>query len=141
VDSGGNVDLACMDGTQAIPRGSSFTELSGYHADCNQGNRQGGPCNAAISRFCNALGQTTGFGPVENYADNATIVCTPQATVLNAYYSILSGYDPECNASLRWGFACNHAIHEWCRDQGFETGHGPLENNGDLAVVACMGVL
>ena len=120
---------------------TTFSELSTFHGGCHGGNRQGPDCNAAISRLCGARGLGTGFGPVENAGDDATIVCTPNATVLEGSYAVLSGYDAGCGAyAERAGAACSRAIHLWCRDQGFETGHGPLENTGDLAVVACMGV-
>jgi hypothetical protein len=140
VDSS-SVELACLDETQATVIGATFTELSGYHYGCNVGERQGGACNAAISRLCGALGLTTGFGPFENSGDYATIACTPAATVYNGSYAELSGYDAGCNTATRVGASCNHAIHQWCRAQGHETGHGPLENFDDLAVIACLGVL
>lgn len=137
-----DLSIACLDDTQATVIGTSFTELSGYHYGCNINERQGGACNAAISRMCGALGLNTGYGPVENSGDAATIVCTPAATVYNGSYTTLSGFDGGCNAtSGRTGAACNHAMHEWCRSIGHATGHGPLENSGDLAVVACLGVL
>ncbi|MEQ1503592.1 MAG: DUF1592 domain-containing protein [Myxococcota bacterium] len=141
VTLGVDTELTCLDATQGVVLQSTFTELSGYHGDCNTGSRQGGACNAAISRLCGGRGYTTGFGPVENSGDAATIVCTPLATVFDGSYSTLSGFDPTCNASTRWGSGCNHAIHAWCRTMGYESGHGPLENSGDLAVVACVGVL
>lgn len=136
------VDLACLDETEATVVASSFLELSGHHAECNASNRQGGPCNAAISRMCGARGLGTGYGPVENSGDTATVVCTPGAVIYDGSYATLSAFDPGCNDTFgRTGAACNHAMHEWCRSIGHATGHGPLENSGDLAIVACLGVL
>lgn len=137
-----DTDLACLDASEGVVQGTTFTELATYHWPCDGVTRQGPDCNAAISRLCSARGLGTGFGPVENYNDDATIVCTPNATVLNGSYAVLATYGGGgCNASPeRAGASCNRAIDAWCRDQGFETGHGPLENSGDLAVVACMGV-
>jgi hypothetical protein len=136
-----DLDLSCLDGAEAAVMGTTFTALSGWHPDCHGASRQGGACNAAIHRMCATTGLVTGFGPVENSGDDASVVCTPGATVFEGSYATLSGFDSGCNASTRVGAACNHAMHEWCRSQGFATGHGPLENSGDLALVACLGVL
>ena len=135
------LEVSCLDATEAELVNTTFTTLSGHHDGCTIDTRQGGACNAAIHRMCGASGQVTGFGPVENSGDDATVVCTPQAVVLDGSYSTLSTYDAGCNATTRIGVACNHAMHEWCRSQGYATGHGPLENFDDYAAVACMGVL
>jgi hypothetical protein len=136
----GDVTMTCLDATQAIPTNSTFTELSAYHDGCNQGYRQGGACNAAISRLCGARGQSTGYGPVENSGDAATIVCVPTAVPLNSSYTELSALDAGCNQGTRWGAQCDRAIHDWCVGAGYRSGFGPLENSGDLAIVACVGV-
>jgi len=133
-------EVSCLDSSEAEVIGGSFTALSGQHPDCSSTNTHGGPCNAAISRDCASRGLTTGYGPVENSGDTAVYVCTPEADVLNATYTELLTYEPTCDgATERWGWYCSTAIHEWCIDQGYTTGHGPLENSGDLAVVACLG--
>jgi hypothetical protein len=66
------------------------------------------------------------------------VVCVPGATVLDGSYAALSAEDGGCDASTRWGAACDRAIHAWCVGQGFASGFGPLENSGDLAIVACV---
>lgn len=132
--------VTCLDDTRADVVGTSFTELSGFHYGCNAGYRQGGACNAAISRLCSSRGLGTGYGPVENAGDAATVVCVPGATVLESSYSALSGLGGGCDGGSRWGAACDRAIHEWCVGQGYGSGFGPLENSGDLAIVACVGV-
>jgi hypothetical protein len=135
-----DLSVTCLDDTQALPTATTFSELSTHHDGCNAGYRQGGACNAAISRFCASRGQGTGYGPVENSGDDATVVCVPTATVLESSYSALSGLDAGCNQGTRWGAACDRAIHDWCGQEGYRSGFGPLENNGDLAIVACVGV-
>ncbi len=135
-------EVVCLDASEAVVVNGSFSALSGQHPDCSAAAPHGGPCNAAIHRSCAASGLTTGYGPVENSGDTAVYVCTPEATVMNASYAELLGYEPYCDGfTERWGWYCSSAIHAWCQDQGFESGHGPLENSGDLAVVACMGAL
>jgi hypothetical protein len=137
----GEGTLACLDGAQAAVVTTSYSELSLHHGGCRQGNRFGPDCNAAISRFCAAQGMATGYGPVENSGDVAVIACNPQASVYNTSYRELSAYEGSCNGSNeRMGERCDEAFHRFCRALGHRTGHGPLENSGDVAVAACLGV-
>jgi hypothetical protein len=133
-------DQACLASSEATVVWTSFTELATHHSTCTQAETHGGPCNAAISRLCGSRGLGTGFGPVEHSGDGATVVCTPGAVVLTATYTELSGSQPVCDgSSQRWGAECSMAISAWCQGQGYRTGHGPLENTGDEAWVACLG--
>jgi hypothetical protein len=135
-----DLEVTCLDDTQADVVQTTFGELSTFHYGCNAGYRQGGACNAAISRLCGGRGLGTGYGPVENGGDAATVVCVPAATVLESSYTALSALDGGCNQGTRWGAGCDRAIHAWCEAEGFRSGFGPLENSGDLAIVACVGV-
>jgi hypothetical protein len=38
----------------------------------------------------------------------------------------------------RVSLGCNAAISRYCATQGFTTGFGPVENDGDHAFVACI---
>lgn len=67
--------VACLGAPSAEVIASTYTALSAQHAGCTQSSRIGSDCNAAIHRFCAARGATTGYGPVENSGDSATIVC------------------------------------------------------------------
>ena len=139
LDLGGS-GVTCLDDAHAVVVQTSFTELRTHHDDCNAADLHGGPCNAAISRLCGARGYGTGFGPVEHTGDNAWVTCTPSATVLSSSYTALSTHDAACNGSTeRWGAHCSRAIAEWCAAAGYQSGHGPLENLGDNAMVACLG--
>jgi hypothetical protein len=133
-------EVVCLDDTEAVVVSSTFTELSAAHPDCHEGATHGGPCNAAISRVCAGMGLSTGYGPVEHSGDVAVVVCTPNATVIEGSYATLSSYHALCDGSWeRWGPSCAAAIHGFCIDEGYVSGHGPLENSGDLAVIACLG--
>jgi hypothetical protein len=56
--------------------GTSYSVLRGLHSGCTgDTERLGITCNAAIDRFCIGRGAVTGFGPVENSGDTATVVC------------------------------------------------------------------
>jgi len=132
--------VVCLDDSEGVVVSTTFTELAGHHPDCSEADTHGGSCNAAISRMCGSMGLTTGYGPVENSGDVAVVVCTPGATVINGSYAVLATYDSVCDGSWeRWGPSCARAIHGYCVDEGYESGHGPLENSGDLAVIACLG--
>jgi len=39
---------------------------------------------------------------------------------------------------LAQGCGCNAAIDRYCADHGFVSGFGPIENDGDIAWVACV---
>ncbi len=68
------------------------------------------------------------------------VACNPDATVIQTTYTELSAFVPTCSAGgERMGPSCDEAFHRDCRGQGFATGHGPLENTGDVAVAACIG--
>ncbi|MBL8682848.1 MAG: hypothetical protein JNK05_27025 [Myxococcales bacterium] len=131
------------EGFRAAAVGTSYTALSAQHAACNgAGERYGPSCNAAISRLCAARGCTTsGFGPVENSGDGASVVCTRADVVVTAY-STLHPLHPEgaCDGTRqRMGPDCNAAINRFCAARGAVGGFGPIENSGDTAVVACVG--
>jgi hypothetical protein len=68
--------VACVPADFAEGIATTYTVLKTFHAACDGGSERAGPnCNAAIHRFCGAHGDLTGFGPVENADDGATIVC------------------------------------------------------------------
>lgn len=130
--------LACVGNAQVVQ--TAYSVLSGHHGSCNAEARFGPGCNAAIHRFCASEGLTTGYGPIENTGDLAVVACTPGATVIGTTYSELSAYVATCTATgERMGENCDRAFHDFCRDRGYDTGHGPLENFGDAAIAACLG--
>ena len=74
--SGDQVSIACVNNTVATIIQARYTELTQEHGLCNGSTERFGPnCFAAISRYCRARGHTTGYGPVENFSDNAVIFC------------------------------------------------------------------
>jgi hypothetical protein len=132
--------VACLSADAATVVETSYTALSAQHGGCTQGNRFGSDCNAAIHRWCSSQGMTTGYGPVENSGDVAVVACNPGATTLETSFTALAQEVPGCDGSAqRVGPDCDEAFHRWCRAQGFATGHGPLENSGDVAWAACIG--
>jgi len=130
------VVIGCTaDPVQAV----SYSDLAAQHGGCHSDNRWGPDCNAAISRWCSATGQTTGFGPVENGYETAYIVCNPTASTHGLTYTELSQYHSSCDGSTeRIGARCAQAMDLWCLDQGALGGHGPLENYYDAVNVACL---
>ncbi len=117
---------------------TSYSELSGRHAGCTAASPYGPACNAAIHRHCAALGHVTGYGPVSASGDAVEIACTPNAVVIDSTYTELSAHHGGCTTSTRMGGECNAAIHRFCGSRGFVSGFGPLENSGDVAIVACV---
>lgn len=143
---GGEPTLGCVDENKAEALAVDYAVLASQHPVCDGvGERQGPHCNAAIHRYCRSVGYTTGFGPVENSGTTAHLMCEPTTTVRNTTYTEVAPFGPSglsCDGvAQRWGEACAQAIHGWCRDRGFETGHGPLENSGDDLTVGCLGTV
>jgi hypothetical protein len=135
-DADGTID----EGFRAVTLSARYSvDLVARHPGCDGTSQRIGPdCNAAIHRFCAARGcTTTGFGPVENFGDNADIACVVGHVVVTSYTE-LSRHHGGCTATRRYGPDCNAAIHRFCASRGQTTGFGPVENSGDTAVVSCV---
>jgi hypothetical protein len=59
----------------AETRGITYGTLAAHHGGCTSATRIGGPCNAAINRYCVSEGFVSGFGPVENSGENVAVTC------------------------------------------------------------------
>ncbi len=134
--------IACLSSDEAVVLETSFTALAAHHEWCTQGNAFSRDCNAAIHRWCSASGLVTGYGPIEHSGDLAIVACKPGATPYGTTYTEMSAFHPTCNGGAqRSGEECDEAYHRFCRANGHRTGHGPLENSGDVVWVACIGSL
>ncbi len=72
--SGNNPTITCVSIGEV--RSVAFSTLAGHHEPCDGTNERNGPnCSAAINRYCQSLGRTSGFGPVENTPETAYVVC------------------------------------------------------------------
>ena len=132
-------DVAAYTCVAATRVDTSYTELASQHAGCNGTSQRIGPeCNAAISRLCASRGMSTGYGPVRVSGSVVTVACVPGAEVVETTYTTLSSHHGPCTAASRIGGDCNAAIHRFCISRGAVSGFGPLENSGDVAVVACV---
>ena len=119
----------------------TFQSLAERHGVCDgQRERYGPNCNAAIHRHCSqTIMQGSGFGPLEQGPDHAAVACVPQAEVVHTTYTELSTFHGSCQQDgERIGYQCNAAINRLCRQRNFVSGWGPIENSGDVAIVACV---
>jgi hypothetical protein len=117
----------------------SAEDIAASHESCVPVGNTGG-CRAAVHRMCAASTcSSTGIGPVANEGSNHAVLClAPEAAVvMNTSYTDLAALHPYCNQDNRFGMDCNASINRWCANQGLVTGYGPIENSGDVAVVAC----
>jgi hypothetical protein len=71
--SGDDTVATCVHDAEV--RSITYGVLSAHHASCTSATRIGGPCNAAIKRYCVSEGFTSGFGPVENSGENVAVTC------------------------------------------------------------------
>ena len=138
---GGPADIVCLAASEVVVHQVPYAELSTHHPPCDGTGQHIGPdCSAAMKRWCNSIGQVSGFGPLEHGGGAAAVACTPAGQFFNATYTVLQQYHATCSAGgERWGPACNMAIHAFCQDQGFASGYGPVENYADDAHVTCVG--
>jgi hypothetical protein len=136
----GQVDLLCLAPSEVVVQVVSYGALSARHAGCHSGTRVGPDCNAAIHRYCSEIGQETGFGPLENYGEEATIACVPAGVVQLERYSALASDGLGCDGvAHRSGPACSASFQRRCVELGFAGGFGPVENSGDDAYLVCVG--
>lgn len=137
----GTAVVACLSSAESIVHETTFTELASHHPWCFADDPVGPDCNASINRWCAARGERTGFGPLEHSGDTAFVACLPRASTFDATFTALQTYAYLCDGTAqRFGEECDQANHLWCRDEGFVTGYGPLENSGDTSHAACVGV-
>lgn len=137
-NSGDVANVACVIGDV---RHVTYSTLASHHAGCDGfGERMGRQCNAAIHRYCVANGFVSGFGPVENDGPNAYVSCVRSAETRSVSYArTLASHHEGCDGVVeRIGPNCNAAIHRYCAGQGFTSGFGPVENEGDSALVTCV---
>ena len=143
IENDGNIaNIVCVPGGQVTVREVAWPQLTAIQPGCDgQTNFFGLSCNSAMHRWCQAQGLTTGWGPVERNNAHAYVSCAPRATVLNTTFTTLSTYIPGCNGSGtsgRFSLDCNAAISRHCAAQGFASGWGPIEHDGDSATIACL---
>ena len=119
-----------------------YTYLSTLHPNCQSDSSNRSDCNAAINRFCQALGcGGTGFGPVETNGWTVDVICLPESYILNQWtpYQELASRHDVCDGQREYvGPNCNAAMHRQCRELGHRTGFGPLERSATHAAVACV---
>ena len=125
---------------QVAPEDVTFQVLSQHHPACNDPDvAYSGPCFAAIHRYCRDSERVSGFGPLKVSVDALRLVCTPQgATVVHTTYTEMAAQHSLCDGVEQlWGANCNASIKRHCRNQGFESGVGPLERGPNYLSVLC----
>ena len=138
--SGDEVALMCLSADHGQVITTDYATLGEAHTWCVDTEPNSMDCNASINRTCGSLGLNTGFGPVEFDGVTAYVACTPTSTFYETTYSALAEHVSYCNGiTERYGPNCDEAFHRLCREWGHASGHGPLENSGDVAHAACVG--
>lgn len=131
--------FVCLDAEHAVTVSTTFSELQSHHGGCSVADPVSPSCNASIHRSCRARGLHAGFGSLEHGSETVLVACTPTAEVFQVPYDALTTLDAECSwPDAIFDRACRGAMHTWCVDQGFATGHGPLENWEGDAWIACI---
>ncbi len=73
-----SASVVCLEAPAAAVINTQYSVLVTHHPGCDGATpaaRLGPACNAAIHRYCVSQGYTSGFGPVENSGDGASVTC------------------------------------------------------------------
>lgn len=118
----------------------SYSALSAFEAGCDGASQRIGlECNRAMHLFCAAENcRSSGFGPLENSGDISHVGCV-QSTIIELQYSDLTAKHPGCDGTNQIiGPECNAAIHRYCADNGFRSGHGPVDREANSVKISCI---
>ena len=131
--------VVCLDDSETQKSATTYEHLHSLLQWCDEDDPVGANCNASINRYCANMGLSTGFGPLEHSSGNAEVACTPNAEVHQVSYDDLNVLQEFCYwPTERNSDACHNAMHQWCVNNGYKTGFGPLENHENDAWLACI---
>jgi hypothetical protein len=135
-----NCDGTVDEGFRAAVQSTAYSTLRTFHGGCDgAAQRWGLECNSAIGRYCQSLGcYQSGFGPVENAGDGASVVCVAGGQVLTVPWSTLASYHGGCTGPAGITDSCNAAINRDCTAGGFAGGFGPVEVSMTEATIVCV---
>jgi len=136
--SGDAAYVACV---KATMHDITFTTASAHHAACNgTGGLLGTACEAAYHRYCASLGDASGFGAELVSATTVRVACVDRemASVEGTTFTELTTHHPACTSAVWRGGACHAAVKRYCQANGFASGFGPVELNGDNVAVTCV---
>jgi len=72
--STGDATIVCTPWADVV--NTAYSTLTTFHGPCDGSTERFGPnCNAAIHRVCTSRGAVSGFGPIENSGDIASVAC------------------------------------------------------------------
>lgn len=120
---------------------TTFMNLKSYHSACDVSAPASAQCMAAANRFCSKnFGAAGGFtvGLFQN--DNAQVVCLAptQSSYVVTSFSTLRTYHSACtSADVALSGPCIAASSRYCFANGYASGFGALEYNGDAAAIIC----
>jgi hypothetical protein len=133
-NSGDWAAVICMKGNDVV---ATVDQLHNMHDGCRSDNRLSIYCNSARHRFCTQQGFVSGFGPVENAANEQTVSCIPFGSIQSFSYDELRNKHADCRPDQPSN-PCNAAINRACADRGFISGFGPVELSNNTAFVICV---
>lgn len=137
---GDNAQLTCLTKDAAAVLNVSFADLGNLVSSCTESVAVSDVCYAAINRYCAAAGYASGFGAVEHYNGNATIVCVNNAaaTKIDVPFATLTALHGNCTESSAVSDACYSAINRHCGSFGYTSGFGAVEHSSGNAIIACV---
>lgn len=137
--SGDSMDVICMQNLVRITGVQpAALQATGVFCDANDANFSG--CRAAINRYCASMGHASGFGFPDSFEGTFTVNCIPTSVgaAFNRPWSALAAINPGCAGPNPHNIYCPHAVHHWCRANGFASGWGTVEHNASNVVFVCV---
>ncbi len=127
--------------TQGNTHTVTLAELAALDAQCvwfedDVYLEPGQGCVTAIHRYCQGLGDASGYGPVAVDGDNLEVVCLPQAVVVPTTFEVLREITSRCDPNA---LVCTAGANYFCTERGFLGGFGPVENGDGEVHVTCVG--
>lgn len=120
---------------------TTFTTLKNYHGACDVSAPASAQCMAAANRYCSKnLGAAGGYTVGLFQGDSAQVVCLApaQSSYVVTSFSVLRTYHNACTSSdVALSGPCVAASSRYCFANGYTTGFGALEYNGDAAAIIC----
>lgn len=135
------IEMACLSEAEAVRVPVNFDILHALDRDCEP-DTFFAYCFPAAHLYCEQLGLVTGYGVARAEDGSLSVVCTPNATLMETSYETLHDFDLSCDGrdfGAHTEIGCLHAIHELCVSEGFEAGYGLQVRDQDHPMIACLG--
>jgi len=139
-NNGNNTIVSCVRSVNASELWVNISGLTNFQPQCTASNLITDVCASAIASYCQSAGYPAGgFGPQENAGSTVVIACmgTQVGSLVSSTFQALSAQQATCSASWTSSGVCYSAVNRVCQSQGFLSGYGIINHNGNAAQIGC----